>query len=101
MISGMCLFSRPHPAWAKSPCRISRSRPSSPVRLSACPCVLPVEFEPLLEAGLAVGLDGVDRALGFADPAVDALVGVDDEHVLALVEAVDRAHRDAIGRLAP
>jgi hypothetical protein len=35
-----------------------------------------------------------------AHPAVDALIGVDDEHVLALVEAVDGAHRDAIGGLA-
>src|SRR5215471_17781419 len=40
------------------------------------------------------------RALGLAHPAVDALVGVDDEHVLALVEAVDRAYLDAIGVLA-
>ena len=37
---------------------------------------------------------------GYAHPAVDALVGVDDEHVLAFVEAVDGAHRDAIGGLA-
>ena len=52
--------------------------------------------QPLLEAGLGVRLDRVDRAFRLADPAVDALVGVDDEHVLALVEAVDRADLDAI-----
>src|SRR4029078_2552532 len=63
-------------------------------------CVLAVELEPLLEARLAVRLDGVDRALPLAHPAADAPLGVDDEHVLALVEAVDRAHRDAIGGLA-
>src|SRR5271157_5325141 len=54
--------------------------------------ILPVEHEPLLEAGVGVGLDRVDRALGLAHAAVDALVGVDDEHVLALVEAIDRAY---------
>ena len=59
-----------------------------------------IKREPLIETMLAVRLDGVDWALRLADPAVDALVGVDDEHVLALVEAVDRAHRDAIGGLA-
>src|SRR4029453_13921636 len=59
-----------------------------------------VELEPLLEVRLSVRLDSVDRALGPAPPAVDTLVGVDNEHVLALVKAVDGAHRNAIGGLA-
>jgi len=54
----------------------------------------------LLEVRLSVRLDSVDRALGHAHPAVDTLVGMDNEHVLALVEAVDGAHRNAIGGLA-
>jgi len=62
--------------------------------------VLPVEFEPPLEAWLAVRLDGVYRALGLADSAVDALVGVDDEHVFTLVEAVDGADCNTVGRFA-
>jgi hypothetical protein len=45
---------------------------------------------------LGVGLDRVDRALRLAHPAIDALVRVDDEHVLALVEAVHGAHFDAV-----
>src|SRR5919112_5310244 len=55
-----------------------------------------VHLEPFLKAALGVGKDRLGRALGLADAAVDALVGVDDEHVLALVEAIDRAHLDAI-----
>jgi hypothetical protein len=33
---------------------------------------------------LGVGLDRVDRAFRLADPAIDAFVRVDDEHVLVL-----------------
>src|SRR3954451_12409722 len=63
--------------------------------------VLPVQLRPLLGLGLGVGQDGLGRALGLAHAAVDALVGVDDEHVVALVETVDRADLDAIHVLAP
>jgi hypothetical protein len=45
---------------------------------------------------LGVGLDRVDRAFRLADPAIDAFVRVDHEHVLALVEAVHGAHVDAV-----
>ena len=38
--------------------------------------------------GSVSGLIRVDRAFRHADPAIDAFVRVDDEHVLALVEAV-------------
>ena len=55
-----------------------------------------VELEPLLEAALGIGQDRLGGAFGLAHAAVDALVGVDDEHVLALVETVDRAHLDAV-----
>jgi hypothetical protein len=41
-------------------------------------------------------VSGVDRAFWLADPAIDAFVRVDDEHVLALVEAVHGAHVDAV-----
>src|SRR5205807_5495354 len=58
--------------------------------------VLAVYLEPLLGHGLAVRNDRLDRAFRFAHPAIDAFVGVDDQHVLAFVEAIDRAHLDAI-----
>src|SRR5436305_875434 len=59
-----------------------------------------VELEPLFEPALGIGQDRLGRAFGLAHPAVDALAGVDDEHVLALVETVDRTHLDAIHVLA-
>ena len=62
--------------------------------------ILTVQLEPFLQAWLRIRLDGIDRALRFADAAINAFVRVDDEHVLALVEAVDRAHLDTIGVLA-
>src|SRR5687767_7360298 len=61
---------------------------------------LPIELKPLFQARLGVWLNGIHRALWLADPAIDALVGMDDEHVLALVEAIDRANFDAIGVFA-
>src|SRR5258708_29064367 len=44
--------------------------------------------------------DGLSRALGLADAAVDALRGLDHEHVFPLVEAIDGAHFDAVHVLA-
>src|SRR3954468_19266056 len=62
--------------------------------------VFGVYLEPLLQPGLGVRLDGVRGTFGFADAAVDALVGMDDQHVLALVEAVDGADLNAVGIFA-
>src|SRR4051812_19930214 len=36
-----------------------------------------------------VGMDGLDRAYRLAEPAVDALVGLDVEGTSALVDAID------------
>src|SRR5262249_21336222 len=58
--------------------------------------VFRIQRQPLLKPRLGVGLDRVDRALRLAHPAINAFVRVDDEHVLALVEAVHRAHFDAV-----
>jgi len=49
---------------------------------------------PLVGEGI-LGEDRLDRALGLAGAAVDALLGVDDEDALELVDAVDRADVDA------
>src|SRR5690606_20537860 len=62
--------------------------------------ILAIELEPLLEARLSVWLDRLDRAFRFTDPAVDAFVGVNHEHVLPFVEAVDRTDFHAVGELA-
>ena len=42
-----------------------------------------------------LGEDRLDRALGLAGAAVDALLRVDDEDPVGLVDAVDRADVDA------
>src|SRR5204863_8976244 len=50
--------------------------------------IVRIELQPA--RGLRVGIrnDRLGRALGLADAAIDALVGMDDEHVRPLVEAV-------------
>src|SRR5579863_1918626 len=62
--------------------------------------VLAVGFGPILGAVVAVGEDRFRRAFRLADAAIDAFVRIDDQEVLALVEAVDRAHLNAIHVLA-
>src|SRR3712207_9034883 len=42
-----------------------------------------------------LGVDGLDRALGFAGAAIDTLFRVDHEVVAGVVDAVDRADLDA------
>src|SRR5882672_11487897 len=61
--------------------------------------VFRIQRQPFLKPRLGVWLDRVDRAFGLAHPAVDALVRMDNEHVLALIEAVDGAHLDAVHKL--
>ena len=51
--------------------------------------------------GAVSGLIASTRTFRLAHPAIDAFVRVDYEHVLALVEAVHRAHFDAVHRFAP
>lgn len=62
--------------------------------------VILVQRQPLFEPRLRVGFDRVNRALRFADPAVNALVRMDHEHVLAFIEAVDGTNFHAIHELA-
>src|SRR5438477_6198642 len=61
---------------------------------------LSIERYEFFKAGFGIGLDRLNRAFRLADPAVDALVGMDHQHVLALVKAVDGANLDAIHVLA-
>jgi len=58
--------------------------------------VFRIQRQPFLKPRLGVRLDRVDRAFRHADPTIDAFVRVDDEHVLALVEAVHGAHVDTV-----
>ena len=61
--------------------------------------VFRIQRQPFLKPRLVVWLDRVDRAFGLAHPAVDALVRMDNEHVLAFIKAVDGAHLDAVHKL--
>ena len=62
--------------------------------------VLAVEVEPLFGPWLRVGLDSVNGTFRLANTAIDAFVGMDDEHVLALIEAVHGADLDTVRVLA-
>src|SRR5262249_54888301 len=53
-------------------------------------------LEPLFESRLRVRLDRINRAFRLANTAIDAFIGVDDEHVLTLVEAVHRTNLDTV-----
>src|SRR5215213_5840042 len=55
-----------------------------------------VDLEPFFEPAFGVGQDRLGRAFRLADAAIDAFVGVDDEHIVAFVKAIDRADLDAI-----
>jgi hypothetical protein len=55
-----------------------------------------VDFQPLLDAWLSVGLDRLHWAFRLTDTAIDALVGMNDQHIFALVEAIHGANLDAV-----
>src|SRR5215211_2697277 len=59
-----------------------------------------VQLKPFLQTRLGIRLDGVDRAFRLADTAIDAFVRMNDEHVLAFVEAVHRTYFHAVHVLA-
>jgi hypothetical protein len=61
--------------------------------------VFGIQPQPFLQPWLGVRFDRVNWAFRHADPAIDALVRMDDEHVLAFIKAVHRTHFDAIHNL--
>src|SRR6267154_671235 len=63
---------------------------------------LGVDGNPLALHGrdIVFGEDRFDRALRNAQRAIDALLGVDHQHVGAFAEAIDRAHVDTVGVFA-
>ena len=48
-----------------------------------------------------LGINGFDRALRHASSAIDAVLRVDDQLIVQLVKAGDRADFGAIGKFAP
>ena len=48
------------------------------------------------QSRLGVGFDGLDRALGLANPTVDTLIRMYHEHILSLVETIHGADLHAI-----
>jgi hypothetical protein len=61
---------------------------------------LGVQLKSLLQTAFSVGQDRFGRAFGFANTAVDAFAGIDHQHVVAFIEAVDGANLDAVHELA-
>jgi len=59
--------------------------------------VFAVELYPIFKAGFGIGSNGVSRAFWLANAAVDALIWMDYQHILALVETIHGAHLDAVG----
>jgi hypothetical protein len=53
-----------------------------------------------LGPGLGVRLNRFYRTFRLTYPTIDALVGMNDEHVFALVETIDGANLHAIHKLA-
>jgi hypothetical protein len=58
--------------------------------------ILGIDLEPFFESGLSVRLDCINRAFRLANTAIDAFIRVDDEHVLALIETVNRTYFDTV-----
>ena len=58
--------------------------------------VFRIQRQPFLKPWSGIRRNGIDGTFRFANATVDAFVGMDDEHVLALVEAVHGAHFDAV-----
>src|SRR3984893_6749356 len=55
-----------------------------------------IQRQPFLKPWLDISLDGIDGTLRLANATVDTFGRVDDEHILALVEAVHGAHCNAV-----
>ena len=60
------------------------------------PRIFGVKRQPFFERRLCIGLDSFSGAFRHAYAAIYAFVGVNDEHILAFIEAIDRANFDAV-----
>ena len=59
-----------------------------------------LKVDRLILRHLVVRVNGVDRALGDAQPAVDAFFGIDDQHVFAVAKGIDGTDFGAVRVLA-
>jgi hypothetical protein len=59
-------------------------------------CIFSIQAKPILEIWFCIRLYCFRGTFRLANAAIDALVGVNDKHVLPFIEAVDRAYLDAI-----
>lgn len=55
-----------------------------------------IDPQPFFQSGFGIGLDGFGRTLRFADTTINALIGVDHQHIVALIKAVHGADFNAI-----
>ena len=58
--------------------------------------VFSVQLQPLLKARLGIGLDCISGAFRLTHAAIDAFIGVNDQHVFAFVETIHGADFHAI-----
>ena len=63
-------------------------------------CHIRIDLQPFVETRLSISLDGLSRTFRLADPAVNAFIGMDHQHVLAFIKAINRANFHAIHILA-
>lgn len=59
-----------------------------------------IHFKIFFSLRIAVGDDGLNRAFRFANAAINALIRVDDEGILALIEAINGADLDTVSVFA-
>lgn len=62
--------------------------------------IFAIKFHPFFRVRLGVGFDGIGRAFGFTNAAINALIGMDHQHIFAFVKAIHRTNLDTIGVFA-
>jgi hypothetical protein len=62
--------------------------------------ILPVKLNPFFCGRFAIGDNRLYGAFRLTHATINTLVGIDDEHIGALIETIHRAHFDAIHVLA-
>jgi hypothetical protein len=55
-----------------------------------------VKFQPFFQTAFGIGQNRLGRAFGFAYTAINAFIGVDDEHIVAFIKTVDGANLDTV-----
>lgn len=58
--------------------------------------VFSIDLQPVVQARFGIGLDSFRRAFRFANTAINALIWMYDEHVVALIKTIDGTDLNAI-----